>query len=180
MARKKTAKRKSKEKKYCFIVEGCTEENYIKLLKELYRHPQVDKPQNCHGGNAKGVLMKAERLISKYGNDYLGYIIWFDNDKYFPSQDANLKNSLEAKPYCEIYMSDPCVEHWLLAHFQPINLSQNRSCDFYEQLLKKYIQDYDKNDCVLLKKHINKENIEIAVTHYPEIGELPRKYFIKA
>jgi len=179
MARKKTAKRKSIKPKYCFIVEGCTEENYIKRLKELYRHHQVDKPQNCNGGNAKGVLMKAERFISKYGNEYLGYILWFDNDKYFSSEDANLKNHLEAKPNVEIYMSEPCVEHWLLAHFQTINLLQNRACDFYEQLLKKYIPNYDKNDCVLLQKNLNKENIEIAITHYPEIGKIPLKYFIK-
>jgi len=83
----------------------------------------------CNGGNAKGVLMKAERLISKYGNEYLGYILWFDNDKYFPSQDANLKNHLEAKHNVEIYMSEPCVEHWLLAHFQTINLSiEEKNC----------------------------------------------------
>jgi len=50
MARKKTAKRKSIKPKYCFIVEGCTEENYIKRLKELYRHHQVDKPQNDRRG----------------------------------------------------------------------------------------------------------------------------------
>ncbi len=177
MARKKIAKRKSKPKKYCFIVEGCTEENYIKHLKEIYHNHQVDKPQNCNGGNAKGVLMKAQRLISKYGNEYLGYIIWFDNDKYFASQDANLRNSLEAKRNVEIYISNPCVEHWLLAHFEAINLSQNRNCDFYERKLKTYIPDYDKNDCFLLKKYIHKENINIAIVNYSEIGEIIQKYF---
>jgi len=28
------------------------------------------------GGDAKGVLEKAKRLNSKYGNEYLGYVIW--------------------------------------------------------------------------------------------------------
>ena len=43
-----------------------------------------------------------------------------------------------------------------------------------------YIHDYYKNDCLLLKKYINKENIEIAIRHYPKIGEIPLKYFINA
>jgi hypothetical protein len=178
MARKRISKRRSQQKKYCFIVEGCTEENYINLLRGLYRHHKIDKLQNCNGGNAKGVLEKAKRFISKYGDGYLGYVIWFDKDRYFPSSDAHLKNSLETKFSCEIYMSEPCIEHWLLAHFQVINLSQDKPCDFYEKKLKNYIRNYDKNDCLLLKKCINEKNIELAIIHYPKIGKIPKKYFM--
>ena len=68
----------------------------------------------------------------------------------------------------------------LLAHFQPINLSQNQNCHFYEKKLKKYISNYHKNDCQLLKAHLNEEKIKIAIKHYPEIGQIPQKYFINS
>lgn len=176
--RKKISPRKSKPDKYFFIVEGCTEENYIRRLKELYPHHQVDKPRNCKGGSAKAVLEEAKRLITKHGDAYLGYIIWFDKDTYLP-QDNNLKNSLESKNQVEIYMTEPCIEHWLLAHFQAINLSQQNQCKFYENQLKKYIPNYDKNNCLLLKKYINQKNVEHAINYYPDIGVIPKKYFIK-
>jgi len=80
MAKRKSAPSRKSQKKYFFIVEGCTEENYIRRLKELYPHHKVDKPRNCNGGSAKAVLEAAKRFILKYGNDYLGYIIWFDED----------------------------------------------------------------------------------------------------
>jgi len=177
MTKKRTNPRQSRQKNYCFIVEGCTEENYLKLLKKLYHHHKVDKLQNCNGGNAKGVLEKAKRFISKYGNEYLGYVVWFDQDRYLPS-DANLKNSLEAESTVEIYLSEPCIEHWLLAHFQPINLLEDNSCYFYEKKLKNHIPHYNKNDCTLLNKYIHKENVESAMTHYPICGKIPQKYFI--
>jgi hypothetical protein len=134
--------------------------------------------ENNKGGSAKAVLQKAEKLISKYANEYLGYVIWFDEDTYFPSQDCNKRNSLQAKKHVEIYMSIPCIEHWLLAHFQDINLSQENNCQFYVNKLKKSIRNYDKNDCLLLSRYIETENIEKAITRYPEIGEIPKKYFL--
>jgi hypothetical protein len=178
MARKKSPSRTSKQRKYCFIVEGCTEENYINLLKRLYQNHKVGKLENNKGGSAKAVLQKAKKLIKKYANEYLGYVLWFDEDTYFPSQDCNIKNSLQAKKNVEIYMSVPCIEHWLLAHFQKINLSQENDCQFYVNKLKNYIPNYDKNDCHLLNRYIDTENIEKAITRYPEIGEIPKKYFL--
>ncbi|RKZ39288.1 MAG: hypothetical protein DRQ49_11940 [Gammaproteobacteria bacterium] len=178
MARKKSPSRTSKPKKYCFVVEGCTEENYINLLKGLYQKHKVGRLENNKGGSAKAVLQKAERLIEKYKNDYLGYVLWFDEDTYFISQDCNKLNSMKAKKNVEIYMSVPCIEHWLLAHFQNINLSQENNCPFYVNKLKNYIPNYDKNDCHLLNRYIDTENIERAITRYPKIGEIPNKYFL--
>jgi hypothetical protein len=175
--RKKISPRKSKPDKYFFIVEGCTEENYIRRLKELYPHHQVDKPRNYKGGSAKAVLEEAKRLIAKHGDDYLGYIVWFDKDTYFP-QDKNLKNSLQSQNNVEIYMSEPCIEHWLLAHFQPINLSSENQCKFYENILRKYIPNYDKNDGFQLKKYLYSKDVEYAINCYPKIGEIPKVYFI--
>lgn len=58
--RKSRPLRKSK-KFYYFIVEGFTEENYLKLLKKIYQ--KGEKIENCNGGSAKNVLNKARKII---------------------------------------------------------------------------------------------------------------------
>jgi len=181
MARKKPQQRKSR-KTYYFIVEGCTEENYIKCLKDLYIHQhQVGKLKNCKGGSAGYVLRETIRMVEKYKYYYLGYISWFDKDTYNQKEDEdlrqNLQNQANSQMTIDIYISDPCIESWLLAHF--IKPKSNEKCSFYKEQLQqpKRIPNYQKNNCQLLKKHINNENIQIAIAHYPEIGCLVQRYF---
>ncbi len=174
MARKHPPQRQSKSV-YYFIVEGCTEENYLKLLKTLYHKDAT--LENCKGGSAKAVLEKAEKRITQ-SELYSGYIVWFDQDTFDPATDTHLKKSLIAKKNVEIYISQPCVEQWLLAHFQSINLQSNETCKFFEKTLNKHIPNYKKNDCLLLKNHINKTEVETAIKNYPDIGQIPKKYFV--
>jgi len=182
MARKKRPAQKSaKPANWYFIVEGCTEENYLNNLKKLYKGGQAVK--NCKGGNAKTVFGQAKSLMNKYAADdlYLGFIIWFDEDGYFPdkqdSEDAKLKDELEKCPETKIFISRPCIEHWLLAHFQKINLDSTRKCYDYIKELQKHISHYQKNDCALLEKHITQPAIETAIQNYPELGKLVTEYF---
>lgn len=60
MPKRKQTTSRERHQKYCFIAEGCTEENYIHRLKELYPHHKVDKPRNCNGGSAKTILKEAK------------------------------------------------------------------------------------------------------------------------
>ena len=107
---------------YYFIVEGFTEEHYLCLLKQLFKKSATIK--NCKGGSANNVLSEAEKVINKNNpDDYLGYVIWFDQDT-FVSSDSNLKNSLEKRENVTIYITKPCIENWLLAHFEKINLNE--------------------------------------------------------
>jgi len=173
MGRKKPKIRKSK-KVFLFIVEGCTEENYINCLKRIYRKDaQIN---NCKGGSAKAVMNEAKKLVLKHQDEYSGYVIWFDRDTFFPAKDSNMKNSLESKNSVEIYISNPCVENWLLAHFRSI-MPAAAICINCERELRNYIPGYHKNDCQMLYKHINKKKIEIATKNYPEIGAIPNLYF---
>ncbi len=158
MARKTRKPRKSKAV-YYFIVEGCTEENYIKLLKTVYRKP--GKIKNCNGGSAKNVLEAAQKIIQNNGDDCSGYIIWFDQDTYL-ANDKNLMNKLAARNDTSVYITQPCVENWLLAHFQKINFNSNNKCK--------------KSDCRLLERYITKEQIETAIRNYPEIGYIVQKF----
>ena len=105
-------------------------------------------------------------------------MFWFDSDRYDRSSDANLKSSIAAKSNVYIYMSQPCVENWILAHFQPINLSEAQ-CQVCENKIKqKHISNYRKNDCNMLKKYIDKQKVKRAIAHYPEIGEIPQQFFL--
>ena len=62
MARDKRPPRKS-IRPYYFIVEGFTEENYLCLLKQLFKKSATLK--NCKGGSANNVLSEAEKIINK-------------------------------------------------------------------------------------------------------------------
>jgi hypothetical protein len=173
---RKTRKPRTSHAVYYFIVEGCTEENYIRLLKTIYRKP--GKIKNCGGGSAKNVLEEAEKLIQNNGDDCSGYVIWFDEDTYSQQNDSNLKNKLSARSDTSVYMTQPCVESWLLAHFHEINLNSHNKCREYEKALDHpdRIPGYKKSDCRLLKKYIRKKQIETAIENYPDIGEIPEKF----
>ncbi|ETR73630.1 MAG: hypothetical protein OMM_00806 [Candidatus Magnetoglobus multicellularis str. Araruama] len=174
MARKKAIKRKSKQV-YLFIVEGCTETNYLKLLKRLYK--KNADINNCKGGSARSVMKEAEKLIKKNGDYYTGYIVWFDADTFISSQDHNLKMSLESKNNVTIFISKPCIENWLLSHFAS-KMPFNRKCaDCVKQLLI-FIPNYDKNDCRMLNRYFDRKRIEDAIINYPDTGQIPYKYFL--
>ena len=172
MTRKKRNTFRKSNKSIYFIVEGCTEENYIKLLKTLYRKNATIK--NCNGGSAYKVLKEAQKIINKNDDDYKGYVIWFDRDTYNSSKDSNLFNSLKAKNNVEIYISVPCVENWLLAHFQKINQNESKCNRCMTILKQKYITEYKKNDCNMLTKFITKEEINKAIINYPTLEGIPK------
>ncbi|MCI5123020.1 MAG: RloB domain-containing protein [Candidatus Electrothrix sp. AR5] len=175
--RKQAQKRRSK-KVYLFVVEGCTEENYINRLKCIYKQPS--KPENCKGGSARAVMQKAEKLYKKHKDYYSGYVVWFDEDRYDHANDHNLKEMLESKKYgIDIYISKPCIENWLLAHFEPVSTTSGKKCQNLERNLIKYIPYYEKNNCMLLDKHIDREAVSNACNNYTDLGEFVIKYFNK-
>lgn len=173
MGRKKAPRRKSK-KIYLFIVEGCTEENYIKRLKQLHRKSASIK--NCEG-NAKTVILEAFKLIEKHTDDYAGYVVWFDADT-FSNDDKSLRLTLEQK--ADVFVSKPCVENWLLAHFQR-PLVTHSTCKQCENALKKHIKGYVKREdrnCRLLGQYITLENCHVAAENYPPLAPIPFAYWI--
>jgi adenylate kinase family enzyme len=71
----------------------------------------------------------------------------------------------------------PCFENWLLCHFEK-QKSKNISCNQNEETLKKYIPNYEKNDCKLLEKYISKELVLFAVENEKFYGEIFKKYYL--
>lgn len=155
------------------IVEGFTEKNYITILKSIYR--KSASITNVKGGGAKSVLNEAIKAIETQQGIYSYLVVWFDKDAYDIDDHATLEQV--QRKGGDIYISQPCVEHWLLAHFQSINLAATAECDTHKNTLKKHIPNYSKNDCNLLTKYITQESIQTAIDNYPAIGKLVTTYF---
>ena len=90
--------------------------------------------------------------------------------------DFNLKNSLEKRENVTIYITKPCIENWLLAHFEKINLNEYE-CKNCQQKLTKHIPNYHKNNFDLLQQVITLKEIEVAIANYPELGKIRTEYF---
>lgn len=164
MARKRRSKKQLKKSIPYFIVEGCTEENYIKLLKIMYKKSAEIK--NANGGNASGVMSEALKII-KNNPEYTTFIVWFDNDKFYNS-DNNVLDTLSKK--AKVIQSYPCIEAWLLAHFEKLQNNQllNNECKYFEEKLKNHIKDYQKNNCTQLKNNIDERKINLSKRNYPK------------
>jgi hypothetical protein len=171
MDRKRLKPRKSK-KVFCFTVEGCTERNYIQVIRKLYKRKVAFDPINPCGGGAKTVLLEAQRAILK--DEHSGYVIWFDGDMDSPD-NKQLKDQLTShcrknKTPLLILISIPCIENWLLCHFE--KKSFDGICSNVERRLKRHIKGYEKNNCYQLEGCITKASIKKALTNYGK----PKKF----
>lgn len=175
---KQRSKRPLKRKRmpvYLFIVEGCTEKNYINCLKQLYR--KNGEIKNSQGGSAKAVMQLAEKQIALFQNEYTGFVVWFDADTYNERKDKEQLARLQSDDNVTVLMSKPCIENWLLAHFESPK-SKNSHCKHCERRLRTYIPSYKKGDCRLIERYIDKSHVERAIQNDPIIGLIPKTYFI--
>jgi hypothetical protein len=173
MAKRKPSKLKESKFVPLFIVEGCTETHYIKLLNKLFSPKILPKPHNCKGGSAKAILHEAEKQIEE--DNYSSYVVIFDADTY-KIEDKTKKYELELKKEVYILVFEPCFENWLLSHFEK-QKSTHKKCEEYENELEKYIPKYDKNDCVLIEKFVTKDKIEFAMKNHVEVAKVFKRYY---
>ena len=172
MKRKSSPRRKSINVPL-FIVEGYTEENYIKTLQKIY-----DKSvsiENCKGGGAKSVLLKAEDMIVSEAEYYNSFIIIYDLDTYSVI-DEQLKSKIQNTDHVNILEFDPCFENWLLLHFQNKKI-KTVNCDKCIATLKKHIPNYEKNNFRQLEKFVDDSTFNKACDKQPEVGNILKKYF---
>jgi len=163
MGRKKRSKQELQDSIPYFIVEGCTEENYLTVLKSIFR--KKVKTENTNGGNARGVMLKALQTIKK-NPEYTTFIVWFDNDKFNDSDNDVLYRLLTK---AKVVQSYPCIESWLLAHFEELQNNQlSKQCKEFEEKLKDHIKNYQKNNCTQLKDNIDEKNINLSKSNYPK------------
>ena len=172
MKRKSSPRRKSINVPL-FIVEGYTEENYIKTLQKIY--DKSASIENCKGGGAKSVLLKAEDMIISEAEYYNSFIIIYDLDTY-STLDEQLKSKIQNTDNVNILELDPCFENWLLLHFQSKKI-KTINCDKCIAALKKHISNYEKNNFRLLEKFVSDSTFNKACIKQPKVGNILKKYF---
>jgi hypothetical protein len=174
---RKRSHRKRSNNVPLFIVEGYTEENYIKLLRKLSSKSVVVK--NCYGGGANSVLLQSDKLLSDKdeASYYTSFVIMYDVDTYNPKYDT-LRNKVENTEGVKMLILDPCFENWLLVHVSKKKVSRTINCDKCISALKKYIPNYEKDDFKLLEKYVNNDNFVQACNKQPLIGATLKEYFL--
>lgn len=175
--KRKSSPRKRSVNVPLFIVEGHTEENYIKLLKKLYSKSVEVK--NCYGGGANSVLLQSDKLLSDKdeASYYTSFVIMYDADTDNPKYNA-LRNKVEKTKDVKMLILDPCFENWFLVHVSNNKVKGTMNCDKCISALKKIIPNYEKDDYKLLEKYVNKDNFIQACNKQPLIGTTLKEYFL--
>ncbi|MEI8086656.1 MAG: RloB family protein [Paludibacter sp.] len=148
--------------KFAFVGDGECEYWYIQMLKRNERAINVDfKPE----------LLQKKKLIDQYkkvielSNDYdkVFWVVDFDTlVKETREAKKGTKTAIqEFKEYCdkisggyeniEIVVNNPCLEYWILLHYE-------RTSKYYEtgdrvgKQLKKYLPEYNKSQSFYTKQ----------------------------
>ena len=162
MGRNKEHKRKAR-KTFSIIVDGQTEVWYLQMLKKNEVLPRIDiKPE----------LPKKKKFQDQYksvieNSNYYDKVIWiidFDTIvketreakkgsktplEYF----KKYKREIEGYKNIELLVNTPCLEFWILLHFERIG-KYFASCSEVEKLLRKsYLKDYEKTEGYFKKRN---------------------------
>jgi RloB-like protein len=162
--------------KFAFVVDGECEFWYIQMLKRNERQINVDlKPEIPQRKKLSDQYKKVIELSNDY--DKVFWIVDFDViiSETRKSKKGSKTALQEFKEYCItiennhenvlVIISNPCLEFWILLHFEPVS-KYYETCDSVSKQLKKHLIDYNKsqhyftkkdNDIYLkLKPHLNK------------------------
>ena len=133
--------------------EGETEIAYVKFLRSLYRAPiQVIVK--------KGKSNISEDYIERSKNEY----VRTEQDKVFLMYDLDVDEMLEQLqkiPNAELIVSNPCVELWLLLHYQ--DQKSEISSDKCIKKLQKVSKEYKKGTLSEDEKEVFAQNKELAI-----------------
>ena len=155
------------------VTEGQnTEPEYLEQFKVAVRNARVEL--DVHGGRgvpvsiveyAKLLKKAAEERSRKEEDDNLRYdAVWcvFDVD-----QHPRIEDAIESARHAgiEIALSNPCIELWLLLHFQDQPGAQDRHSA--RRLLKKHIPDYNKH----IEFRLFRSGYEVAVRRAKRLDE---------
>lgn len=180
-----------KENVLVLLVEGETEENYLKYLKYIYN---------------TNIKLRIRRK-STLGADINESILRFSKEESIASEELvlmyDLENSLwEYQKFLvngqlrhkNTYLVQPCIEYHFLLHHKNAHAHPNRgiSAQAMEKELKHYLPEYRKGSSFNWEKHAigmaevtrakdkaihTFENYEQAA--FSRIGQLIKDYFIK-
>ncbi len=172
---------------YSFVVDGETEIWYLQMLKRNERQLKINiepkLPQRKSiDEQYKRVIYLSEREYSK-----VFWIVDLDTiikesretpkGKKTPLQTLiELRGKLQ-KEYknVTVIINNPCLEFWLLLHFEKTSKPFD-TCDKAENQLKKHLKDYEKNQKYFTKQDNDiylklRPLLKIAISNSSNLGE---------
>lgn len=162
-SRNRTGKKKQ-HRVLLIAVEGETEENYLKYLKQIYglniRTEFVKKSTL-----GKDLKQEIEKLCSSYSLDPEELLLVYDLENSKEEFEKFISNGKLIHPYT--YLVQPCIEFHFLMHHSSSNCSTdkiNAPKDVIKEL-QKHLPNYKKgNQFDWSKNSIGKEEIDLAAS----------------
>jgi hypothetical protein len=149
---------KSYKTRIAIVGDGFTEKIYFEQMRETERIKDVViKPElprkSVKGGSYKKSIESAKDLINE-GYDHVYCLVDYDtvikeNKALEFLQDIGKLNADDIT----VYINNPCFETWVLAHYERTGQLFD-DCESVEKRVKKYLDDYCKNQEYLKKKNI--------------------------
>lgn len=160
---------------FAVVVDGDTEVWYFQMLKRNERKINVNIEPKIP---QKKSLLEQFELVQFLSQDYttVFWILDFDTviketkeakkGKETPLQEfAKYRNHLQNKiENVVIIVNNPCLEFWILLHFEKTS-KYFENCSSAEKQLKKYLKDYEKS-----KKYYTKQDNDIYLKLRPYIS----------
>jgi len=176
-------KKTSKKKKAAIFVDGECEFWYFQMMKRNENAISLDLLPKLP---RKKKLNDLYKEVKNAANDY-DLVIWIvDLDKIIEEERSKKKEGNNPKveflkyykdlgrlKNVKVIVSNPCFEYWLLLHYE-YTAKPFKDCNEANQLLKKYLTDYDKSEKYFVKNDLYKKiksNQQTAVKNAKKIGE---------
>ena len=162
--------RETRDKLFIISEGEKTEKKYFRNYRKRGCGLEIKTP-NTSRTDPIGLVEFAERQIRKHGLEPEGDDeVWcvFDVDE----NEEKIHDAVEkaSEKGIKIALSNPCFEIWYLLHFE---LRQTRlSCDETIDNLKKYVQDYSKNEDVFYDILDGRQD---AISHAEKLNEIHRE-----
>ena len=173
----------SKKKKAAIFVDGECELWYFQMMKRNENAINLDLLPKLP---RKKKLFDLYKEVKNSASDY-DLVIWIvDLDKILEEARIKKKDGKNSKEEfiryykdlsrlknVKVIVSNPCLEYWLLLHYE-FTAKPFKDCNDATQLLKKHLKDYDKSEKYYVKNDLYrkiKENQQIAVKNAKKIGD---------
>ncbi|HTN37620.1 MAG TPA: RloB family protein [Arachidicoccus sp.] len=160
---------------YAFVVDGDTEIWYLQMLKR--NEPKINVRIDPQMPNKKK-LEEQFNFVAELANKEYSKIFWIvdfdaiikESKEVAPGKKTSIRQFMDFRSRLltkftnvVVIVNNPCLEYWLLLHFE--NTSKHfDNCSKSEERLKRYLKDYEKT-----WKYFTKQDNDIYLKLKPYI-----------
>lgn len=154
---------------FLVICEGETEEAYVNILKQNYRLPIKIVSKIAKNEVTKALVNRYKRELSNKAESVKTFFIY----------DGDIPVIVERLKECEgeVFISNPCVEIWFLAHFKDIPDVEISTAECLNRLKNLHNwKNYRKANFSLVQQNELWENRLTAVKKMTSISDRKKTY----